>query len=80
MTDPVDSKVPPSGEEDERRVNRALSTIAGEGKDRREMLNLLRNAAIAGPVLMTLKSAPARAEETPSAMASATHASHANDT
>jgi len=51
-------------------------TVAdNSGTGRRDVLSVLRNAAIAVPVLLTLKSAPARAL-TASAAGSATHASH----
>ncbi len=48
--------------EAEREGAGAESTDAG----RRDMLNLIKKAAIAGPVLLTLKSAPARAASTTS--------------
>ncbi len=35
--------------------------VAGADIDRRRVLDLVRKAAVAGPVLMTLKSTPARA-------------------
>lgn len=43
---------------------------------RRELLNMIKNVAIASPILLTLKNTPAFAQ-TPSADASATHGSHA---
>lgn len=38
-----------------------LAATAGADIDRRRVLDLVRKAAVAGPVLMTLKSTPARA-------------------
>ena len=75
MTDPSDSKDAPSNQDQGRKATRDGTAAEYGGSSRRELLNQLRNAAIAGPVLLTLKSAPARAL-TESADASATHASH----
>lgn len=61
MTGPSDPETAPSKQDQSGSAKRD-GTVAEAGvKDRRYVLSLLRKAAIASPVLMTLKSAPARA-------------------
>ena len=77
MTDPSSPEGAPSKQDQGSKAKRDSVATENGGTDRRDLLNLLRNAAIAGPVLLTLKSFPAMAQESLSA-GSATHASHAN--
>lgn len=73
MIGPSSPETAPS-KQDQGRNARHHGTVAENGAtDRRDMLNLLiKKAAIAGTVLLTLKSAPARAV-TPSAATSNAH-------
>ncbi len=75
MTGPSSPEDAPSEKNQGSKPTHGGKVTDNSGTGRRDVLSVLRNAAIAGPVLLTLKSAPARAL-TASAAASATHASH----
>ena len=75
MTDPSSPEDAPSKQDQDSNAKRDGVAAKNSGTDRRDLLNQLRNAAIAAPVLLTLKSAPARALEHSGA---GSHASHAN--
>jgi hypothetical protein len=46
---------------DGKQIGDEQTDIAGTDEGRRQMLNLLRKAAVAAPVVMTLTTSPARA-------------------
>ena len=67
MTDPSSPEDTPSKQDKGKKPPPDGAAAESRGTDRRELLNQLKNAAIAGPVLLTLKSFPAMAQEALSA-------------
>ena len=76
MTDPSSPEDAPSKQDQDSNAKRDGMVADNSGTDRRDLLNQLRNAAIAGPVLLTLKSAPARAFTHSATASGAAHFSH----